>query len=151
MIKVTTDETKVNAEIDNRLIEALEDACQMIANEAKKNLYNSTKGDGILAASIGTEISVPLMLGKVGSNLEHALYVHEGTGIYAKSGNGKQEPWFWPVTDEGTLNKKYGIPMVYVKNGMKFYKSSGQKPNPFLRDAADDNLQNIINIFRGAF
>lgn len=55
----------------------------------------------------------------VGTNVQYAIYVHEGTGIYAK---------------KGSLAKK--IPWVYwdSKKG-EFIATKGNKPQPFLTDA----------------
>lgn len=56
------------------------------------------------------------MAGYVGSNLEYAPYVHQGTGIYAKDGNSrKQVPWVY-----------------YSEKDGQRHVTKGTKPRPFL-------------------
>ena len=72
-----------------------------------------------------------LIVGAVGCNTEYAIYVHEGTGIYAAGGNGRQMPWHW--RDEAG----------------NWHTTRGQEPQPFLREAADACREDILQIFTG--
>lgn len=110
----------------------MEKACFVIEVDAKKNCPKNT---GILAASITSEVEVTsdVLIGRTGTNLEYGPYVHNGTGIYAKDGNGRKTPWSW--------------------NGVGKYKgrhwTKGQKPQPFLEDARNANAGKINRILGG--
>lgn len=115
--------------LNEGLLESLETACQMIENTAKRE---APVDDGILRASIQNYVSPTLMSGWIGTNVEYAPYVHEGTGIYAVDGNGRKE-----------------VPWVYRTVDGKYHTTKGQKPNPFLQRAVDMERENIIEQFRG--
>lgn len=69
--------------------------------------------------------------GIIGNTAEYAAYVHQGTGIYAKNGNGRKTPW--------TVVTMYkGKKVVFV--------TKGQKPNPFLTRAKEKNMDKIKRI-----
>lgn len=97
----------------------VERACLMVEGAARQKCPKDT---GELAASITSEVEVTAtaITGRIGSNLNHAPYVHNGTGIYAKNGDGRKTPW------------KYTIPGGVHKGT---YWTRGQKPQPFLEDA----------------
>ena len=59
--------------------------------------------------------------------------MHEGTGKYAKNGNGRKTPWFY--TDRKTREK---------------ILTHGSKPRPFLRDSMDKNRDRIAQFFQEA-
>ena len=82
---------------------------------------------GILRASITHEVNEENSSVSIGTNVEYAPYVHEGTGIY--NPEGRKTPWIYTTADGKT------------------YISHGQKANPFLQDAVDDNFDNIIKKF----
>ena len=72
--------------------------------------------------------------GRIGTNLEYAPYVHQGTGIYAVNGDGRTDvPWVY--YDEAT---------------QQFYSTVGQHPQPFLADAFEMNQASIAEIFKKA-
>lgn len=117
--------------LPNAITKALNDACQIIENDAAKKC---PVDDGPLRASITHKVSreEDAFVGVIGSNAEYAPYVHEGTGLYAKDGNGRKEvPWRYRAADG------------------KYYTTSGQKPNPFLQNAIDENMDNILKPFEG--
>ena len=64
----------------------------------------------------------------VGSNLEYAPYVHQGTGVYAKGGNGRKSSW--------------KVSTIY-KGKKVFFVTKGQKQNPFLLRAKEKGLGDI--------
>ena len=65
----------------------------------------------------------------VGNDVEYAVYVNKGTGIYAKDGNGRKKPW------------KYYDP----KTG-KYYLTRGQKPQPYLENSLMQQQANIKSL-----
>lgn len=113
--------------LDNGILEALEKSCQALENTAKRE---SPYDDGILRASM--QHHVERNKGVVGTNVEYAPYVHEGTGIYATDGNGRKE-----------------VPWTYRSADGSFHTTKGQKPNPFLKRAVDMERKNIMDQFKG--
>lgn len=105
-------------------------ACLLVERDAKKNC---PVDEGRLRASIThqTNITSGEIVGLIGTNLDYAPYVHYGTGIYAKNGNGRKTPWVWI----GTSTKYRGG-----------HKTEGQKPQPFLEDALKNNKSKIAKI-----
>ena len=91
---------------------------------------------GILRASIGSdsEITAGEIIGYIGCNSEYAPYVHQGTGIYAKDGNGRKTPW------------KYVVKAGKYKGG---HVTKGQRPQPFLENARDQSKDLVETILRG--
>ena len=106
----------------------IERACQCVEIKAKDNC---SVDDGTLRASISHEIVSNKGEGIVGTNVEYAPYVHEGTGIYAKNGNGRQTPW------------------TYKDAQGNWHTTKGQKPNSFLQDALDEEMSKLPSFFEG--
>ena len=108
-------------------------ACYVVEAQAKQNCPVDM---GQLRASITseTEITEEAVVGRIGSNLDYAPYVHQGTGIYAKDGNGRQSPWGYTV-----LAGKY----------KGFHWTWGQRPNPFLEKARNEKKNSVERILGG--
>lgn len=126
-------ENFMNEILPQVLQENLEKACQHIENVSKSNC---PVDDGQLRASITHVIEQEgnNYVGYVGSNVEYAPYVHEGTGLYAKDGMGRKDvPWTFQGADGS------------------WHKTSGQKPQPFLQDAVDAEQAALIKFFEGGF
>lgn len=92
---------------------------------------------GSLSAEVRQEgVSV---VGRVGSNLNYAIYVHEGTGIYAGRGyiTPKSGRYLrWPNrNNSGRGNRRYrgGRTQAYTYAR----RVRGMKGTPYLRDALD--------------
>ena len=66
--------------------------------------------------------------GTIFTPLEYAPYVEYGTGLFAESGGRKDVPWNYQ-DDKG-----------------EWHSTSGQKPQPFMRPAIEDNRNKIIEI-----
>lgn len=97
----------------------MDKACLVVESQAKQNCPVDI---GILRASITseTEVTASEIVGRVGTNEEYGPYVHNGTGIYAKDGNGRKTPWGYTVR----AGKHKG-----------FCWTKGQRPQPFLENA----------------
>lgn len=97
----------------------VEKACIIIETEAKKGC---PVDQGITRASISHSITLnpDSIVGSIGCSLETAPFVHQGTGLYAKDGNGRKTPWKY----EAVAGKYKG-----------WHTTRGQKPQPFLEDA----------------
>lgn len=119
----------VIADLDHNM----QKACLIVEEDAKKNCPVDM---GVLRASITSEVTVTVdkITGIIGSNLEYAPYVHNGTGIYAKDGNGRKTPWGYTVK----AGKYKG-----------FHWTHGQKPQPFLENAKFKNMRQIERILGG--
>ena len=142
---------KLSKLADNKTIQkALNEACVIVEASAK---MKCPKDEGVLRNSITWEVEGTT--GAVGTNWFYAPYVHQGTGIHARYGLGRQEPWGWPATPEQV--NKYGIPIPdkpgkYYnaskdKNGQWRIWTHGQEPHPFLEQALDENKLRINEAF----
>lgn len=128
MNEITINLEKVINELLPETIEkGLEKACQLVENDAKQRC---PVDDGTLRASITHKVED--QIGVIGSNLEYAVYVHEGTGLYAKDGKGrKQVPWIYKDAQGHT------------------HATKGNRPNPFLQEAVDENMGEIPKCWEG--
>lgn len=75
---------------------------------------------------------------QIGSPLENAIWEEFGTGEYALKGNGRKGAWYIPVENyKGAKKPTYNgkVVIVYGKEGKKFYKTNGKKPNRPLNNA----------------
>lgn len=116
----------INVTLNRSLGLGLEKLCQQIENTAKKNIAQKSKGsaDGVLAASITHEVDKGKLEAVVGTNVEYAVYYHQGTGLYAVNGDGRKE-----------------VPWHFIGPDGEWWHTKGQKPNPFLQDAIDSDAQ----------
>jgi HK97 gp10 family phage protein len=107
---------------------AIGKACALVERSAKQNAH-SFRDTGALTNSISSRVekSGGDIIGVVYTPLEYAPYVEYGTGLFAEEG-GRKTPWAYQ-DDEGN-----------------WHKTNGQKPQPFLRPALDDNRKKIIEI-----
>lgn len=123
-----------NKQLPNATRDKLEQVCLFIEGESKKNCPPSVTGN--LRASITYSIEEDeegKLVGYVGSNLDYAPYVHQGTGIYALEGKGRQDvPWTYK--DERTG---------------EYVSTEGIHPTPFIQMAIDENREQIIQYFKG--
>lgn len=121
-------------QIEQQLNKAMEKALLTIEADAKKNC---PVDEGRLRASITHAIDQDgyEVKGRVGTNVDYAPYVHNGTGIYALDGNGRKTPWVF----EGQSVKWKGK-----------HFTRGTKAKPFLQEAIDENRDKIGEIFKEA-
>lgn len=128
-------------EIDRRIAQATKDACIALRDEAEQRV---PKGEHIPSADeddkgpIRESLKYRLdrggigeITGTVGSEALYAAFYHEGTGLYARKGDGrKRVPW-------------------HYRDGLgNWHTSSGNEPHPFLEEAADAMRDQIAEIFR---
>lgn len=108
----------------------MDKACLVVESQAKQNCPVDI---GILRASITseTEVTASEIVGRVGTNEEYGPYVHNGTGIYAKDGNGRKTPWGYTVR----AGKHKG-----------FHWTHGQRPQPFLENAKLEKKSTVERI-----
>lgn len=106
--------------------EALTKSCLIVEAEAKERCPYD---DGQLKQSITSVVNKNI--GAVGTNVEYAPYVHQGTGIYAVNGDGRKDRWSYKDA-EGN-----------------WHSTIGQHPNPFLETALESKKPKILEIFKG--
>lgn len=73
------------------------------------------------------------VIGKVGSPLEHALYVEFGTGEFAENGAGRKGGW------------------SYQDPSGEWFFTWGQDPQPFMRPAFRRNKKQIEQLIGGKY
>ena len=115
------------------LMQNMELTLDHIAEKAKERVGVGTGALRADTRSLGVEIVGDEVHGSVGNSLEHAIYHHQGTGIYAVNGNGRKTPWV------------YEDP----KTGEKIY-TRGSKPNPYLKDTIEQEQSTISKLLGGA-
>lgn len=108
---------------------AMGKACAVVEAAAKQN---APKDTGALRSSITSKVEVEgkEVIGTVFTPLEYAPYIEYGTGLFAESGGRKDVPWNYQ-DDKG-----------------EWHSTSGQKPQPFMRPAIEDNRKKIIEILK---
>jgi HK97 gp10 family phage protein len=111
-----------------RVEAALGRACAIVERSAKQK---APKGNGELRRSITSKVENGV--GVVFTPLEYAPYVEYGTGLFAENGGRQDVPWHYQ-DDRGD-----------------WHTTSGQKPQPFMRPALDENRQEIIRILQEGF
>ena len=115
------------------LMQNMELTLDHVAEKAKEKVGVDTGALRADTRSLGVEIVGDEVHGAVGNSLEHAIYHHQGTGIYASDGNGRKTPWV------------YEDP----KTGEKIY-TRGSKPNPYLKDTIEQEQSTISKLLGGA-
>lgn len=66
----------------------------------------------------------------IGTNVEYAPYIEFGTGVHAEGGGGRSTPWY------------------YQDSKGEWHKTTGMKPQPFLRPAIENHLSEYEDILR---
>ena len=112
--------------LPERLEQALERACLLVENNAKKDC---PVDDGQLRNSITHKVKD--LEGRIGSNVEYAPYVEIGTGIYSTQGTGRQTAW------------------TYKDAEGKYHTTVGMKSKPYLKPAAEEHISEIQDCFKG--
>lgn len=127
-------------ELIKRTITGVTDACLMIEADAVERCPEGDHegADTVsLAQSIATRIDVvgydgAKVVGTVGSGLDYAVYVHEGTG------------------ENVPFGRKHDLPWSYQDDRGEWHTTRGMDPNPFLEKAFDENRSRAKEIVREA-
>ena len=104
---------------------ALGKACALVERSAKQK---APKDTGDLRRSITSKVEGTE--GVVYTPLEYAPYVEYGTGLFAENGGRQDVPWNYQ-DDEGN-----------------WHSTSGQKPQPYMRPALNENREEILRIIK---
>ncbi len=122
---------KLSNELEKKyLYKAMADACAVVRNDA---INNAPHGTGQLQRSIDFEVAEDGTEGVIFSNLEYAPYVEVGTGIYSTKGNGRDTPWSYQIY------------------GGEWVTTVGQRAQPYLEPALQQNTSKIRECFEGMF
>lgn len=108
------------------IIQRLGIACALVERAAKEL---APKDNGELRRSITSKVEGTT--GIVFTTLEYAPYVEYGTGLFAEVAGRKDVPWCYQ-DEEG-----------------EWHSTSGQKPQPFMRPALNQNRTEILKILEG--
>jgi hypothetical protein len=122
------------------VVRHIQDICDAVTAEAARNVKRDT---GALAASIEPTVNVygKIVVGRVGTPLEYARYLHEGTGIYGPKGTRIRPVTakvlrFKPGRMIGPLPKGQAGSSPENRGGWVFARSvKGIPPHPFLVEA----------------
>ena len=104
---------------------ALGKACALVERSAKQK---APKDKGDLRRSITSKVEGTE--GVVYTPSEYAPYVEYGTGLFAENGGRQDVPWNYQ-DDEGN-----------------WHSTSGQKPQPYMRPALNENREEILRIIK---
>ena len=140
---------QVKAELNDRLIRALETAAATIERSAKRNTRVGRGGGSGTKGKWKHFVDPAALAAYIGNTEENAIWEEFGTGEYALN-DGRQTPWY--VSVEGYTGKKRPtfngkVVIVYGKNGVAFYKTNGKKPSRALYKAFEAKKKTVEKIF----
>lgn len=123
-------------EAKKAMSEAIERALQAVGLEAEGDAKIELESDPRRVDTGRLRNSITHAVGEfdgkryaiIGTNVEYGKWVHEGTGIYAAEGGGRQTPWVYK-DDKGVTHFTHGM-----------------KPNRFLRNAIEKNMEKYKKI-----
>ena len=115
-----------------QLNDTMGQVCALVERDAKQN---APKDTGTLARSIQSKVenNNGSIQGVVFTPLEYAPYVEFGTGLFAESGGRTDVPWSYQ-DDEGN-----------------WHTTKGQRPQPYMRPAIDNNREKIVRMIKEGF
>lgn len=89
-------QVKMTGLSDAQINSMLEKSALMVETDAKKNCpesgHSGTTGFGSTSLKESITHEVENKQAAIGTNKEYAVYVHQGTGIYAMNGDGRTTP-----------------------------------------------------------
>ena len=140
------------------LVQNMELTLDHVAGKAKEMVGVGTGALRADTRSLGVEIVGDEVRGSVGNSLEHAIYHHQGTGIYAEEGNGRKTPWVYVEGGSSTGGQKKEYTWEEAKRaaaflrskGLKAHATRGSKPNPYLKDTIEQEQSTISKLLGGA-
>lgn len=104
--------------------------------KAKENCNGAfAEPTGTLKRSIRAELVSDTSV-EVGTNLEYAVYVEHGTGLWAYDNAGRAS------------SPEHPIPWTYRGSDGRFYTTYGQRPKPFLIPAFNSKKYNLIKYIK---
>jgi phage gpG-like protein len=132
-MNITRNIENLTDRIDGNLPDVLELVGAYVKGEAINNLDKNNNVDkGQLKGSV-TNVVIDGNIARVGSNVEHAVYIELGT-----------KPHVIEAKNKKTLAFKVGGKMVFAKK----VNHPGTRPYPFLRPAVYEHQTEILNLFK---
>lgn len=127
-IEIIDNTDKFKKDMENAIEIALEKIGGHIESEAIRELENTPRrvDTGRLRNSITHVVGDDEVA--IGTNVEYAIYVHEGTGKHAENGKGRKDTW------------------VYQDDKGNWHTTSGMPANRFLRNAVERNQDQIERV-----
>ena len=140
------------------LVQNMELALDHVAEKAKEKVGVGTGELRADTKSLGVEIVGDEVHGAVGNTSDHAIYHHQGTGIYAVNGDGRKTPWVYVEGGSSTGGQKKEYTWEEAKRaaaflrskGLKAHATRGSKPNPYLKDTIEQEQSTISKLLGGA-
>ena len=111
---------------ESKIQQQLGIACALVERSAK---MKAPKDTGALRRSITSKVDG--LTGIVFTPLEYAAYQEFGTGLFAENGAGRKD-----------------VPWNYQDDKGEWHSTRGQKPQPFMRPALNENRTEIIRIIK---
>lgn len=108
---------------------AMKNCCARVERSAKQKAH-AIRDTGQLANSITSKVEIDGndVVGIVFTPTHYAPYVEYGTGLFAEKGGRKDVPW------------------KYEDDKGNWHTTSGQKPQPYMRPALNENRDKILRI-----
>lgn len=138
--------------------------CGLLVEARAKELCPKDTGD--LANSIKTEL-INDTTASVGTNKEYAIYVHEGTGLYAKGETSRPKGSYWIYIKKPTgeydmykenhsgqgkiywdLNEAKRAMAILQSKGLDAHITQGRPANPFLTKALEEQQANFDEVLQ---
>lgn len=122
-------ETLNKLENTESIVKGIELGCAAVERDAKKK---APKNTGELKRSITSKVENEgrQVVGEVFTPLEYAPYVEYGTGLFAEKGGRKDVPWH------------------YMDEKGEWHSTNGQRPQPFMRPALQENRERILEYIK---
>jgi len=123
------------------VVKAMHDIGRQVQNEAKRRC---PVDEGRLRASITNTVTVAgsQIIVRVGTVVEYALYVHNGTGIYGPSGKPITPLRQFSARPVTRAPRRAALRWPSKGGGFVFrHQVNGARPNPFLTDAFEAVLR----------
>ena len=122
-------ETLNKLENTESIVSGIEQGCAAVERDAKKKAPKKT---GELKRSITSKVENEgrQVVGEVFTPLEYAPYVEYGTGLFAEKGGRKDVPWH------------------YMDEKGEWHSTNGQRPQPFMRPALQENRERILEYIK---
>ena len=151
-VTLTDNTDLIRRAADEAIQRALERVGKFVEDEAKLELQKDPPriDTGALRNSITHTVKDRSAI--VGTNMQYAIYVHEGTGKYNSSGSTGDKYWVFVIGGNNhsrssgkryTYNEARKIVAILRSKGLNAHMTNGMKPNRFLRNAIMNNIDKL--------
>ena len=123
-------ETLNKLENTESIVSGIEQGCAAVERDAKKKAPKRNTGELKRSITSKVENEGRQVVGKVFTPLEYAPYVEYGTGLFAEKGGRKDVPWH------------------YMDEKGEWHSTNGQRPQPFMRPALQENRERILEYIK---